>query len=260
MRFFRSQPNPLEAQNRHLRETLRKSEAEAACLGSGAGQDAATKIQAVVRKNNTAKLLSHRAAVRMQCYYRMQVASRRVRMLRKKLPIEVAELRGQRRELEQLRKKHNQLVEAHEICLNTINVRETELAASKEALRLADIRRRAQLNDCLHKDRANNDNHWGAIRGRWAGEKKESSWRYWWDDFLTREEILELPPYGHKPPGDYACGYGSSDPCRPSHIPHGNQLALDAINGVGGRYIPAERPVSPNSVRQERRNKYKRGR
>ena len=168
-------------------------------------------------------------------------------MLRKKLPIEVAELRGQRRELEQLRKKHNQLVEAHEICLNTINVRETELAASKEALRLADIRRRAQLNDCLHKDRANNNNQWSAIRRRWAGEKKESSRQYWWDDFLTREEILELPPYGHKRPGDYACGYGSSDPCRPSHIPHGNQLALDAINGVGRLFIPAERPVSPSA-------------
>ena len=235
MRFFRSQPNPLEAQNRHLRETLRKSEAEAACLGSGAGQDAATKIQAVVRKNNTAKLLSHRAAVRMQCYYRMQVASRRVRMLRKKLPIEVAELRGQRRELEQLRKKHNQLVEAHEICLNTINARETELAASKEALRLADIRRRAQLNDCLHKDRANNNNQWSAIRRRWAGEKKESSRQYWWDDFLTREEVLELPPYGYN--NDH----------NPSRIPHGNQLALDAINGVGRLFIPAERPVSPSA-------------
>jgi len=156
-------------------------------------------------------------------------------MLRKKLPIEVAELRGQRRELEQLRKKHNQLVEAHEICLNTINVRETELAASKEALRLADIRRRAQLNDCLHKDRANNNNQWSAIRRRWAGEKKESSRQYWWDDFLTREEILELPPYGY------------NNDRNPSRIPHGNQLALDAINGVGRLFIPAERPVSPSA-------------
>ena len=153
-------------------------------------------------------------------------------MLRKKLPIEVAELRGQRRELERLRTKHNQLVEAHEICLSTINVRETELAASKEALRLADIRRRAQLNDSLHKDRYTNNNQWGAIGKRWAGEPKNGSRsRFcWWDDFLTREEILELPPYGY----DYERNL--------SRIPHGKQLALDAINGVGGLYIPAERP------------------
>ena len=105
----------------------------------------------------------------------------------------------------------------------------------REALRLADIRRRAQLNDCLHKDRANNNNQWSAIRRRWAGEKKESSWQYWWDDFLTREEILELPPYGYN--NDH----------NPSRIPHGNQLALDAINGVGRLFIPAERPVSPSA-------------
>lgn len=163
----------LAYENQNLRETLRRAQAEAAFLGSGTGHHSATKIQAVVRKNNTVTLLAHRAAVRIQCYHRMKLGAR---LFHNTCHIVVADLRGKCKELER------QLIE------------------TKEALRIADITRRAMLNDCFHVNAHNSNDHWWeAVRGRWSSAAEHARaaatrrgtaapyFQYWWDPHFTRE-------------------------------------------------------------------------
>ena len=134
---------------------------------SSAGHHAATKIQAVVRKNNTVTLLVHRAATRIQCRCRMKLGARR---FHKTCHMVVAELRGKCKDLE------------------------LQLKEAQDAMRIEKITRRAMLNDCFHDRRGSNDNWWGTIRDRWGGGMNP-----WWNPHLTREEILELPPYPPAP-------------------------------------------------------------
>ena len=71
---------------------------------------------------------------------------------------------------------------------------ELQLKEAQDAMRIEKITRRAMLNDCFHDRRGSNDNWWGTIRDRWGGGMNP-----WWNPHLTREEILELPPYPPAP-------------------------------------------------------------
>ena len=117
---------------------------------------------------------------------------------------------------------------------------ELQLKQAQEAMRIEKITRRAMLNDFASANgNGGNDHWWGAVKGRWGGGGHGGSVMPWWNPHLTREEILELPPYPPEPHtvrtswgANIRAPYGwGGTPGNQTPIPHGKQLGVGMKSG-----------------------------